>query len=95
MRLFRLFFFSPSAPDAAGLEVFFAALVPSVVFAGALEAVEAGAFPAVDAGLGAICERDRVVKLVGGGAKVGSWWCEGESGRLSRSETRDSYSRAV
>ena len=61
MRLFRLFFFSPSAPDAAGLEVFFAALVPSVVFAGALEAVEAGALPAVEAGLGAIAEDDMII----------------------------------
>ena len=56
MRDLRLFFFSPSAPEAAGLEVFFAALV-SVVLAGALEAVEAGALPAVEAGLGAISMR--------------------------------------
>ena len=54
MRDFLLFFLSPSAPEAAGLDVFFAALVPSVVFAGAFEAVDAGALPAVDAGLGAM-----------------------------------------
>jgi len=44
---------SPS-PAVETFEVFFAALEASVDFAGALEAVEAGAFPAVDAGLGAI-----------------------------------------
>ena len=54
LRDFRLFFFSASPPDAAGLEVFFAALDSVVVLAGALEAVEAGALPAVEAGLGAI-----------------------------------------
>ena len=54
MRVFRRFFFSSPLPEAAGLEVFFAALLSVVVFAGALEAVEAGAFPAVEAGLGAI-----------------------------------------
>ena len=53
MRDFRRFFFE-SSPEAAGFEVFFAAFDPSVVLAGALDAVEAGAFPAVDAGLGAI-----------------------------------------
>ncbi len=58
MRLFLRFFFSPSppaAPDAA-FDVFFAALAPpsAVVFAGAFEAVDAGALPAVEAGLGAI-----------------------------------------
>ena len=44
------------AATAAVLEVFFAALEPSVVFAGAFEAVpdEAGALPAVEAGLGGI-----------------------------------------
>lgn len=47
-RVFRRFFFSPSA-GAAALLVFFAALEPSDL-AGALEAVEAGAFPAVEAG---------------------------------------------
>ena len=54
-RTFFLFFFSPSA-GAAVLAVFFAPFAPSVVFAGALEAVavEAGALPAVEAGLGAI-----------------------------------------
>ena len=59
MRLFRLFFLSPSAPEAAGFEVFFAAFDSVVVLAGAFEAVEAGAFPAVDAGLGAISEKGR------------------------------------
>ena len=56
MRPFLRFFFSPSPPEAAALEVFFAALEPpsEVVFAGAFEAVEAGALPAVEAGLGAI-----------------------------------------
>ena len=53
MRSFRRFFFD-SSPEAAGLEVFFAAFAPSVVLAGALDAVEAGALPAVEAGLGAI-----------------------------------------
>lgn len=56
MRVFRRFFLV-SSPEAAGLEVFFAALDPlSVVLAGALEAVEAGALPAVEAGLGAIAD---------------------------------------
>jgi len=46
-----------SSPDAAGFAVFFAAFdPPSVVLAGAFEAVEAGALPAVEAGLGAIAE---------------------------------------
>lgn len=54
LRVLRLFFFSSPPLEAAGLEVFFAAFAPSVVFAGALEAVEAGALPAVEAGLGAI-----------------------------------------
>ncbi len=67
------FFFSPSAPVAAGFEVFFAALAPSVGLAGALEAVEAGAFPAVEAGLGAIaidCQRfGRAVYVVDGAIK--------------------------
>lgn len=48
------FFLSPSAPDAAGLEVFLAALEPSDDLAGALDAVDAGALPAVEAGLGAM-----------------------------------------
>jgi len=39
---------------AAAFEVFFAAFAPSVGLAGAFEAVEAGALPAVEAGLGAI-----------------------------------------
>jgi ABC-type arginine transport system permease subunit len=59
LRVFLRFFFSPSA-GAAALDVFLPAFF-SVVFdgaleavAGALEAVEAGALPAVDAGLGAI-----------------------------------------
>ena len=57
MRDFRLFFLE-SSPEAAGFEVFFAALEPpSVVLAGAFEAVEAGALPAVEAGLGAISMR--------------------------------------
>lgn len=59
MRAFRLFFFSPSAPDDAGF-VFFAAF--SVVLAGALEAVDAGALPAVDAGLGAIAIENLVIR---------------------------------
>ena len=50
MRTFLLFFLSPSAADVF-FDVFFAALLESVVvLAGALEAVEAGAFPAVEAG---------------------------------------------
>jgi hypothetical protein len=54
-RTFFLFFFSPSA-GAATLAVFFAPFTPSVVLAGAFEAVavDAGALPAVEAGLGAI-----------------------------------------
>ncbi len=49
LRVFLRFFFSPSAPAADLLAVFFAALVPSGL--GALEAVvEAGALLAVDAG---------------------------------------------
>jgi hypothetical protein len=54
-RSFRRFFLgSPSAVGGAGFAVFFAPLVPfdSVVFAGALAA--AGAFEAVEAGLGGI-----------------------------------------
>lgn len=56
MRSLRRFFLgsSPAAAVDAVLEVFFAALEPSVVFAGAFEAVDAGALPAVEAGLGAI-----------------------------------------
>ena len=58
MRTLRRFFLvsSPVAAAAAVLEVFFAALEPSVVLAGAFEAVpdDAGALPAVEAGLGAI-----------------------------------------
>ena len=57
-RTFFRFFFSPSAAGAAVLAVFLAPFTPSVVLAGAFEAVEAGALPAVDAGLGAI-EDDR------------------------------------
>jgi hypothetical protein len=59
-RTFFLFFFSPSA-GAAVLAVFFAPFTPSVVLAGAFEAVEAGALPAVEAGLGAIVIR-RVIE---------------------------------
>ena len=58
MRTLRRFFLVSSPVDAvaAVFEVFFAALDPSVVFAGAFEAVpeDAGALPAVEAGLGAI-----------------------------------------
>ena len=54
MRTLRRFFFS-SKPSPAGFEeVFLAALELSVNFAGALEAVEAGALPTVEVGLGAI-----------------------------------------
>jgi hypothetical protein len=55
------FFLSPSA--GAGFEVFFAALEASDL-AGALEAVEAGAFPAVEAGLGAIARKVLVLVVV-------------------------------
>ena len=65
MRTFFLFFLS--SPEAAGFEVFFAAFAPSAGLAGALEAVEAGAFPAVEAGLGAIAS----VEWVGGGGGGG------------------------
>ena len=58
MRDFRRFFLE-SSPEAAGLVLFFAALVGSDL-AGALEAVEAGAFPAVEAGLGAIAMKKGV-----------------------------------
>lgn len=51
---FFLFFFSPSAPGGASPFVLFVAFPPSVVLVGALDAVEAGTLPAVDAGLGAI-----------------------------------------
>lgn len=56
MRTLRRFFFSPSPPAAAAAaEVFVAFFALSVVFAGAFEAaVEAGAFEAVETGLGAI-----------------------------------------
>ena len=54
LRVLRRFFFS--SPSAPVLAVFFVAFEPSVVFAGALDAVEAGALPAVEAGLGAIDE---------------------------------------
>jgi hypothetical protein len=58
LRTLRRFFLvsSPADAVAAVLDVFFAALEPSVVFAGAFEAVplDAGALPAVEAGLGAI-----------------------------------------
>jgi len=48
------FFLSPSAPEAAAFEVFFAALLASEDLTGALEAVDAGALPAVEAGFGGI-----------------------------------------
>lgn len=54
MRTLRFFFLSPSL-GADFLAVFLAAL-SAVVLAGALEAVDTGAFPAVEAGLGAIAE---------------------------------------
>ena len=66
MRPFRRFFLSSPEPEAA-LAVFFAPLVPSVVLAGALDAVDAGALPAVDAGLGAISDEKRLL-----------WVCEVE-----------------
>jgi hypothetical protein len=69
LRTLRRFFLvsSVAAAAAAVLEVFFADLAPSVVFAGAFEAVpvDAGAFPAVEAGLGAIWI-DNVGRRVGG-----------------------------
>jgi hypothetical protein len=46
-RVFLRFFFSPSAGAAAFFAVFFAAVFSAL---GALAPVEAGAFPAVDAG---------------------------------------------
>ena len=55
MRVFLRFFFSPSAPpEGADLDaVFFASFS---ALAGALDAVDAGGFPAVDAGLGAMAK---------------------------------------
>ena len=57
------------------MAVFFAPFTPSVVLAGAFEAVaeEAGALPAVEAGLGAIdmCGLEKSEIEVGGGAKKG------------------------
>jgi hypothetical protein len=50
-------FFSPST--GALSFVFFVAFTPSVEFEGALEAVEIGALPGVEAGLGAIAEMSR------------------------------------
>jgi len=50
----RFFLLSPSAPEPADFAVFFAALLASEDLAGALEAVDTGAFPAVEAGFGAI-----------------------------------------
>ena len=64
MRPFLRFFFSPSpAPPDAALAVFFAPFAPPslVVFAGAFDAVEAGALPAVDAGFGAISAKFQVL----------------------------------
>lgn len=72
MRVFRRFFFSPSAPVAAALEVFLAAF--SVVLAGALEAVEAGALPAVEAGLGAIALRVESVEGEEVTEVKAKWW---------------------
>ena len=102
MRPFLRFFFSPSPPEAAALEVFFAALEPpsEVVFAGAFEAVEAGALPAVEAGLGAIADDDMIVGvfvrkgcrargLRQGGRKGG------EMGGERRGDTRYIYRRVV
>ena len=73
-RTFFLFFFSPSA-GAAAFEVFFAALAPSVDLAGVLEAVavEAGALPAVDAGLGAIVN-DKTRRCRRKAKWVQRWW---------------------
>ena len=65
---FFLFFFStPSAPDEAATFVFLAAFRPSLDLAGALEAVEAGALPAMEAGLGAIDDEVVKLKVDGGG----------------------------
>lgn len=50
LRTFRRFFFSPSAGTCGLAAVFLAALEPESALAGAFEAVEAGALPAVDAG---------------------------------------------
>jgi hypothetical protein len=67
LRSLRRFFFgleSSVATDlAAAVLVFFAALEPSVVFAGAFDAVDAGALPAVEAGLGAIAMDKWRIKL--------------------------------
>ena len=73
MRDFRRFFLE-SSPEAAGLVLFFAALVASDL-AGAFEAVEAGAFPAVEAGLGAIAMKKLVKEAE---EDEGRWRWEGE-----------------
>jgi hypothetical protein len=77
LRTLRRFFFS-SPPSAVFLAVavFFAALGLDsvVVFAGALDAVDAGALPAVELGFGAIAievveaesEREEGARVVGG-----------------------------
>ena len=50
------------------MAVFLAPFTPSVVLAGAFEAVEAGALPAVDAGLGAIEDDRWLEKATGDGS---------------------------
>ena len=102
MRPFLRFFFSPSPPEAAALEVFFAALEPpsEVVFAGAFEAVEAGALPAVEAGLGAIADDDMIVGVfVRKGCRARGLRQGGRKGgemeRERRGDTRYIYRRVV
>ena len=102
MRPFLRFFFSPSPPYAAALEVFFAALEPpsEVVFAGAFEAVEAGALPAVEAGLGAIADDDMIVGVfVRKGCRARGLRQGGRKGgemeRERRGDTRYIYRRVV
>lgn len=79
MRTLRRFFLvsSVAAAVAAVLEVFFAALEPSVVFAGAFEAVpvDAGALPAVEAGLGPITIDNTGQRVVGESGRREEKYC--------------------
>ena len=77
MRVFLRFFFSPSAAGAVFFDVFLAA-AGALDAEGCLVAVdEAGALPAVEAGLGAIgyrCECECVCESDGRGYRKSSVW---------------------
>jgi hypothetical protein len=74
LRFFLRFFLSSGAPDEEVLVALDALVFAFSLLAGDLEAVEAGALPAVEAGLGAITGSAGVVQrgvvMVQGGSRV-------------------------